>query len=167
MNVAIFVIVILVLLLLLVVGLCNSRIGGEYERGVVFRLGRLIDLRGPAHFCRFLFRVHRLTKVEPRVGTLDVPPQEVITSDNVTVNVKAVILFQVLDTRAATTPVHDYAQATSQIAQTTPREVPAQEPMDERLSSRAPVKQKVATTLAADGSPRPVRGHERPVARVA
>ena len=81
------------------IGLSSLRIAKEYERGVVFRLGRLIPLRGPGLFF-ILPGFDRVTIVDLRVITLEVPPQEVITSDNVTVKVNAVIFFQVLDPQA-------------------------------------------------------------------
>src|SRR6202035_6054286 len=95
------VVIVVVVLLALVVASSSIRIAKEYERGVVFRLGRLIALRGPGLFLIIPFGVDRLRKVDLRVITLEVPPQEVITSDNVTVKVSAVIFFQVLDARAA------------------------------------------------------------------
>jgi regulator of protease activity HflC (stomatin/prohibitin superfamily) len=134
-----------VALLVLVVAASTIRIAREYERGVVFRLGRLIELRGPGLFLILPFGVDRLTKVDLRVITLEVPPQEVITSDNVTVKVSAVIFFQVLDARAAITRVFNFATATSQIAQTTLRAVLGQSSLDELLSSR----DKINRTLQA------------------
>jgi regulator of protease activity HflC (stomatin/prohibitin superfamily) len=139
------VIVAVVALLVLVVAASTVRIAREYERGVVFRLGRLIELRGPGLFLILPFGVDRLTKVDLRVITLEVPPQEVITSDNVTVRVSAVVFFQVLDARAAITRVFNFATATSQIAQTTLRAVLGQSSLDELLSSR----DKINRTLQA------------------
>src|SRR4030088_3598410 len=95
-------------LLVVVVALSSIRIAKEYERGVVFRLGRLIDLKGPGLFLIFPLGVDRLTKIDLRVITLEVPPQEVITSDNVTVRVSAVIFFQVIDARAAINAASNY-----------------------------------------------------------
>ncbi len=130
------VIVAIVALVVLILAAATVRIAKEYERGVVFRLGRLIELRGPGLFLILPFGVDRLTKVDLRVITLEVPPQEVITSDNVTVKVSAVIFFQVLDARAAITRVYDFVMATSQIAQTTLRAVLGQSSLDELLSGR-------------------------------
>ncbi len=140
-------------LLVLVVASASIRIAKEYERGVVFRLGRLTDLRGPGLFLIFPFGVDRLTKVDLRVITLEVPPQEVITSDNVTVKVNAVIFFQVLDARAAITRVFNFGMATSQIAQTTLRAVLGQSSLDELLSSRDVINQKLQTII--DGQTEP------------
>src|ERR1700737_1341677 len=92
-----------ILVLLVLVALSSVRIAREYERGVVFRLGRLIDLKGPGLFLILPFGVDRLIKIDLRVIALVVPPQEVITIDNVTVKVDAVIFFQVLDARSAVT----------------------------------------------------------------
>src|ERR1700730_3230537 len=142
-----------VLLLLLVLAFSSIRIATEYERGVVFRLGRLIDLKGPGLFLIFPFGFDRLTKVDLRVITLEVPPQEVITSDNVTVKVNAVIFFQVLDPRAAITRVYNFGQATSQIAQTTLRAVLGQSSLDELLSSRDVINQKLQTIIDSQTEP--------------
>src|SRR3979411_1843993 len=127
--------IVIILLISLVIAVSTIRIAREYERGVVFRLGRLIDLKGPGLFLILPFGIDRLTKVDLRVITLEVPPQEVITSDNVTVKVSAVIFFQVLDARAAITRVFDFVMATSQIAQTTLRAVLGQSSLDELSSS--------------------------------
>ncbi|MDQ6637106.1 MAG: slipin family protein [Candidatus Dormibacteraeota bacterium] len=150
---ALIVLIVIVAVAVLLVASSSIRIAREYERGVVFRLGRLIDLRGPGLFLIFPFGFDRLTKVDLRVITLDVPPQEVITSDNVTVKVNAVIFFQVLDARAAITRVFDFRQATSQIAQTTLRAVLGQSSLDELLSSRDVINQKLQTII--DGQTEP------------
>ena len=152
MPAAVIVIGVLVLLVL-VVASSSIRIAKEYERGVVFRLGRLIDLRGPGLFLIIPFGVDRLTKVDLRVITLEVPPQEVITSDNVTVKVNAVIFFQVLDARAAITRVFNFGMATSQIAQTTLRAVLGQSSLDELLSSRDVINQKLQTIIDSQTEP--------------
>ena len=152
MPVALIVIAVL-LLLLVVLATSSIKIAKEYERGVVFRLGRLIDLKGPGLFLIFPFGVDRLTKVDLRVITLEVPPQEVITSDNVTVKVNAVIFFQVLDPRAAITRVYNFGQATSQIAQTTLRAVLGQSSLDELLSSRDVINQKLQTIIDSQTEP--------------
>jgi regulator of protease activity HflC (stomatin/prohibitin superfamily) len=135
----IVIVVVVLILLLLAVG--SIRIAREYERGVVFRLGRLLPLRGPGLFFIFPLGIDRPTIVDLRVITLEVPPQEVITSDNVTVKVNAVIFFQVVDARAAITAVSNYAAATSQIAQTTLRAVLGQSSLDELLSQRDKINQ--------------------------
>jgi regulator of protease activity HflC (stomatin/prohibitin superfamily) len=139
--------------LVLLLALSSVRIAKEYERGVVFRLGRLTNHKGPGLFFIFPLGVDRLTKVDLRVITLEVPPQEVITSDNVTVKVNAVIFFQVLDPRAAITRVFNFGQATSQIAQTTLRAVLGQSSLDELLSSRDVINQKLQTIIDSQTEP--------------
>ena len=147
------VVIAVVALLVLVVAASSVRIAKEYERGVVFRLGRLIELRGPGLFLILPFGVDRLTKVDLRVITLEVPPQEVITSDNVTVKVSAVIFFQVLDARAAITRVFNFVMATSQIAQTTLRAVLGQSSLDELLSSRDKINQTLQAIIDQQTEP--------------
>ena len=152
MAVSIIVIAVIALLVL-VVAPSTIRIAREYERGVVFRLGRLIELRGPGLFLILPFGIDRLTKVDLRVITLEVPPQEVITSDNVTVKVNAVIFFQVLDARAAITRVFNFAMATSQIAQTTLRAVLGQSSLDELLSGRDKINQTLQAIIDQQTEP--------------
>jgi regulator of protease activity HflC (stomatin/prohibitin superfamily) len=130
-----------ILLIILVLAINTIRIAREYERGVVFRLGRLIDLKGPGLFLILPFGVDRLIKIDLRVIALVVPPQEVITIDNVTVKVDAVIFFQVLDARSAVTRVFDYGIATSQKAQTTLRAVLGQHSLDDLLAKRESINQ--------------------------
>ena len=107
----------------------------EYERGVVFRLGRLTGPRGPGLILLIPF-IETMRKVDLRTVTMDIPAQEVITRDNVTIRVNAVAYFQVLDPNAATVKVADYVRATSQIAQTTLRSVLGQSELDDLLSQR-------------------------------
>src|SRR2546430_14869959 len=133
--------IVVVALLVLLVAASTVRVAREYERGVVFRLGRLIELRGPGVFLILPFGIDRLTKVDLRVVTLEVPPQELITSDNVTVRVNAVIFFQVVDPRAAVNRVFNFGAATSQIAQTTLRAVLGQHSLDDLLSRREGINQ--------------------------
>src|ERR671936_440005 len=119
-----------VLLILVVIAFNSIKIAREYERGVVFRLGRLIDLKGPGLYLILPFGIDRPMKIDLRVITLDVPSQEVITLDNVTVKVNAVVFFQVVDARAAITRVANFHNATSLIAQTTLRSVLGQSSLD-------------------------------------
>ena len=107
----------------------------EYERGVIFRLGRLIGARGPGLFVVIPF-VDQMQKMDLRVITLDVPPQEVITRDNVSIRVSAVVYFRVLEPENAVTKVENFRNATFQIAQTTLRSVLGQSEMDELLAER-------------------------------
>ncbi len=111
------------------------RIVKEYERGVIFRLGRLIGAKGPGLF--FLIPVlDKMVKVDLRTVTHDVPVQEIITRDNVPVSVNAVVYFRVLDPSNAVTSVENFYVATSQIAQTSLRSVIGQADLDELLSER-------------------------------
>ena len=125
-----------VVFLALVVLFSSLRIANEYERGVVFRLGRLIPLKGPGLFFIIPFGIDRLVKIDLRTITLEVPPQEIITSDNVTAKVNAVIYFQVIDAQRAVVQVLNFINATSQIAQTTLRAVLGQSTLDELLGQR-------------------------------
>ncbi len=111
------------------------RVVREYERLVVFRLGRLIGEKGPG-LVILIPIVDRAVKVGLRTVTMDVPPQDIITRDNVTVKVNAVIYFRVVDSRDAVVQVENYLYATSQIAQTTLRSILGQQELDELLSER-------------------------------
>ena len=111
------------------------KIVSEYERGVIFRLGRLVGARGPGLFLIIPF-VDRMVKVDLRVITMDVPSQEVITKDNVTVRVNAVVFFRVVTPEDSVVKVLDHIRATSQISQTTLRNVLGQSELDELLSER-------------------------------
>jgi len=134
-------IIIVVLVIALIAVFSSLRIAAEYERGVVFRLGRLIGLKGPGLFFIIPFGVDRLVKIDLRTITLEVPPQEVITNDNVTAKVNAVIYFQVVDPRRAVTQVLNFINATSQISQTTLRAVLGQSTLDELLAEREKINQ--------------------------
>lgn len=119
-----------------VIVLGNSvRIVREYERLVVFRLGRLIGEKGPG-LVLLIPIVDSAVKVGLRTVTMDVPPQDVITRDNVTVKVNAVVYFRVVDARQAIVQVENFLYATSQIAQTTLRSILGQQELDELLSER-------------------------------
>jgi len=127
---------IVIIVLVLVIVLPNAiKILREYERGVIFRFGRLVGAKGPGLFIIIPF-VDRMIKVDLRVITMDVPHQEVITKDNVTVRVNAVIYFRVIDPESAVVKVLDFIRATSQISQTTLRNVLGQSELDELLTQR-------------------------------
>ena len=145
--------VVVVFVLILVFATGGLRVAAEYERGVVFRFGRLIDLKGPGLFLIIPFGVDRLVRIDLRVITLEVPPQEVITNDNVTTKVNAVIYFQVLDPRAAVTRVFNYVNATSQIAQTTLRAVLGQSTLDDLLGNRDKVNQELQRIIDEQTEP--------------
>src|SRR5579872_5583699 len=142
-----------IVFLALVVLFSSLRIANEYERGVVFRLGRLIPLKGPGLFFIIPFGVDRLVKIDLRTITLEVPPQEVITNDNVTAKVNAVIYFQVVDARRAVTQVLNYINATSQIAQTTLRAVLGQATLDELLAERDKINQNLQKIIDEQTEP--------------
>lgn len=128
---------ILIILLFVFLGIVRAavKIVQEYERGVIFRLGRVIGAKGPGLF--FIIPiVDRMEIVDLRVITLDVPSQEAITKDNVTVRINAVAYFRVMDPVSAVVNVEDYLRATSQIAQTTLRNVIGQVELDELLAER-------------------------------
>jgi regulator of protease activity HflC (stomatin/prohibitin superfamily) len=114
----------------------------EYERGVIFRLGRLVGARGPGLF--FIIPIiDRMVKMDLRVVTLDVPTQEAITRDNVTVKVNAVVFFRVVDPSEAVVQVEDFGRATWNISQTTLRNVIGQSLLDELLSNREAINQQL------------------------
>jgi regulator of protease activity HflC (stomatin/prohibitin superfamily) len=118
----------------------SVRIVTEYERGVIFRLGRLAGAKGPGLFFLIPF-VDRMFKVDLRVVTMDVPSQDVITRDNVTVRVNAVVYFRVVNPEDSVVKVLDHIKATSQISQTTLRNVLGQSELDELLAKREQLNQ--------------------------
>lgn len=118
------------------------RILKEYERGVVFRLGRLIGAKGPG-LILLIPIVDKLIRVDLRVITYDVPPQDIISKDNVSVKVNAVLYFQVVDPNRAIVSVANFFEATSQIAQTTLRSVLGQVELDELLANRDKINAKL------------------------
>jgi regulator of protease activity HflC (stomatin/prohibitin superfamily) len=132
---SVFILLIPLLILILIILGAIVRVVREYERGVVFRLGRLMGPRGPGLILLVPF-IERMQRIDLRTVTLDIPAQEVITRDNVTVRVNAVAYFRVVDPNAAIINVTDYNRATSQIAQTTLRSVLGQSSLDDLLSER-------------------------------
>ena len=118
----------------------------EYERGVIFRLGRVIKVKGPG-LILLIPVIDKMVKVSLRLVTMDVPPQDVITRDNVSVKVNAVIYFRVMDPNAATIEVENYIFATSQLAQTTLRSVCGQVELDELLAQRDKINLKIQNIL--------------------
>jgi regulator of protease activity HflC (stomatin/prohibitin superfamily) len=134
MGVAIAVVVVLVLLLVFVLS-AGIRILREYERGVIFRLGRMIAQKGPGLIVLIPI-VDQMVRIDLRTITLSVPPQEVITKDNVTVRVTAVAYFRVIDPNRAVTEVENFLLATTQVAQTTLRSVLGKAELDSLLSER-------------------------------
>jgi regulator of protease activity HflC (stomatin/prohibitin superfamily) len=124
-----------ILILLFFLLYSSVKVLKEYERGVVFRLGRLIGAKGPGIFL-LIPVIDRMTKVSLRTVVLDVPPQDIITKDNVSIKVNAVVYFRVMDPNRAVVEVEDYLYATSQLAQTTLRSILGQAELDELLSAR-------------------------------
>jgi regulator of protease activity HflC (stomatin/prohibitin superfamily) len=116
--------------------LTSLRILYEYERGVVFRLGKLIQAKGPGLIFLIPFGVERMKKMDLRIVALDIAPQDTITKDNVSVKVNAVVYFRVADPARAVVEIEDYYFATSQLAQTTLRSVIGQSELDELLAER-------------------------------
>ena len=132
--------VVVFLFLVIVIASASIRIAQEYERGVVFRLGRFTGVRGPGLFMIIPF-IERSVKVDLRVVTMDVPSQEAITKDNVTVKVNAVVYYRVVKPEDSVIKVFDHRYATSQIAQTTLRSVLGQSELDEVLAQREKINQ--------------------------
>jgi regulator of protease activity HflC (stomatin/prohibitin superfamily) len=122
------------------------RILREYERGVIFRLGRLVSAKGPG-LILLIPIVDRMVKVSLRMLVMDVPPQDVITKDNVSVKVNAVVYFRVMDPNKAVTEVEDYNYATSQLAQTTLRSVLGEGELDDLLTSREKINSQLQQIL--------------------
>jgi regulator of protease activity HflC (stomatin/prohibitin superfamily) len=128
------------------------RILNEYERGVIFRLGRVIAAKGPGLIILIPI-IDKMIKVDLRTVTMDVPAQDVITRDNVSVKVNAVVYFRVMDAVKATVEVQQYLYATSQLAQTTLRSVCGQAELDKILSEREKVNTEIQEILDAHTDP--------------
>jgi regulator of protease activity HflC (stomatin/prohibitin superfamily) len=136
-------IIVLVVLVLLKMSIYVLR---EYERGVVFRLGRLVGVRGPGLILIIPF-FDRLVRVSLRIVAMDVPPQDVVTKDNVSVKVNAVVYYRVFEPDKAIVEVQDYNYATSQLSQTTLRSVIGGAELDELLSARDKINQELQSIL--------------------
>ena len=130
----------------------SLKVVSEYERGVVFRLGRLIGAKGPG-LVIIVPVVDRFLSIDLRTVTLDVPPQDIITRDNVTIKVNAVVYFRVIEPNRAVTEVENYFLATSQLAQTTLRSVVGQVELDHVLAARDDINQKIQTVLDTQTEP--------------
>lgn len=136
-----------IIIFLFLIILSNAiKILREYERGVVFRLGRLIGAKGPG-LILLIPIIDRMQRVDLRTITFDVPPQDVITKDNVSVKVNAVVYFRVMDSNKAIVAVANFFEATSQIAQTTLRSVLGQVELDELLSNREKINQELQAII--------------------
>lgn len=149
----VFSVPILVVILFAIFILANAiRILREYERGIIFRLGRLIGAKGPG-LILLIPIVDKMVKVSLRVVAMDVPAQDVITRDNVSVKVNAVIYFRVIDASRAIVAVEDYLYATSQISQTTLRSVLGQFELDDLLANREKINRQLQEII--DGQTEP------------
>jgi regulator of protease activity HflC (stomatin/prohibitin superfamily) len=149
-DILFIVVPVILFLIILIVG--AVKIVQEYERGVIFRLGRLQGAKGPGLFF-IIPMVDRMVKVDLRVVTLDIPTQEAITRDNVTVRVNAVAYYRVIDPSSAIVQVEDYNRATWQIAQTSLRSVLGQSDLDELLIHRDEINQKLQQIIDEQTEP--------------
>ncbi len=139
-------VVIVVVIIALMLFLSSVRVVQQYERGVIFVLGRLTGAKGPGLFLVPPF-ISRMVKVDLRIVTLTVPPQEVISRDNVTIKVTAVVYFYVVNPEAAVVNVMNFIQATTQIGQTTLRNVLGQSELDELLAQRNKINQQLQSII--------------------
>lgn len=146
-----FTLVILAVFILYVLA-SSIRILNEYERGVVFRLGRMVGVRGPGLIILVPF-IEKMVKVSLRTVVMDVPPQDVITQDNVSIKVNAVIYFRVLQPDKAIVEVENFLMATSQISQTTLRSVLGQSELDDLLSQREIINHKLQQIIDSQTEP--------------
>ena len=124
----------------------------EYERGVIFRLGRMVEARGPG-IIYVIPLIEKMVRIDLRTVTMDIPPQDVITRDNVSVKVNAVLYFRVLDPNRAIREVENYLYATSQLAQVTLRSVCGQGELDDLLSAREKINSRIQEILDAQTDP--------------
>src|SRR6186713_2219409 len=147
-------ILVAIILFLFVLFLVSAiKVAREYERGIIFRLGRLLaEPKGPGLFLLIPI-VDRMVKVDLRTITLNIPPQEVITKDNVPVRVNAVAYFRIVDPKAAIVQIENFMVATSQISQTTLRSVLGQHQLDELLSERDKINQILQSIIDEATSP--------------
>jgi len=148
MTIGLLPVIVLVILFLAL----SLKVLREYERGVIFRLGRAIGAKGPGLIVLIPI-IDRMIKVSLRLVTMDVPPQDVITRDNVSVKVNAVVYFRVVDSEKAVIQVEDFLYATSQLAQTTLRSVCGQVELDELLSEREKINSQLQEILDTHTDP--------------
>jgi regulator of protease activity HflC (stomatin/prohibitin superfamily) len=134
------------IIFLIILAASAIKILREYERGVIFRLGRLIGAKGPGLFF-IIPGVDKMLRVSLRLVTMDIPPQDVITRDNVSIKVNAVVYFRVIDPNKAVVEVENYLYATSQLAQTTLRSVVGQVELDELLAHREKINMQLQDIL--------------------
>src|SRR6266581_2587009 len=148
-NFGVIATVLVISVLLIISGIKILR---EYERAVIFRLGRLVQTRGPGITYVIPF-VEKMTRVELRTVTMDVPPQDVITRDNVSIKVSAVLYFRVIAPNRAITEVQNYLFATSQLAQVTLRSTCGQALLDELLAEREKINARIQEILDSQTEP--------------
>ncbi|MCB0303075.1 MAG: slipin family protein [Calditrichaeota bacterium] len=141
-----------VLLIVIILLISAIRILREYERGVIFRLGRLIDAKGPGLIILVPI-IDRMVKVSLRTIVLDVPTQDVITLDNVSVQVNAVVYFRVVNPEKAIVAVEDFRYATSQLSQTTLRSIAGQAELDELLAQRDKINKQLQQVIDRHSDP--------------
>src|SRR5215216_5507048 len=147
--------IVLVIIAIFVAGILISsiKVVKEYERGVIFRVGRVRGgPKGPGLFILLPF-IERMVKVDLRIVTMDVPPQDVITRDNVPARVTAVIYFRVVDPNKSVIEVEDFVQATSQISQTTLRSVLGKKDLDDLLTNREAINAELQTIIDEQTEP--------------
>jgi len=134
------------IIFLIILAASAIKILREYERGVIFRLGRLIGAKGPGIFI-IIPGIDKMVRVSLRLVTMDIPPQDVITRDNVSIKVNAVVYFRVIDPNKAVVEVENYLYATSQLAQTTLRSVVGQMELDDLLAHREKINMQLQEIL--------------------
>jgi regulator of protease activity HflC (stomatin/prohibitin superfamily) len=148
-----FPVILAVLVFFVIIILSNAiRILREYERGVVFRLGRLLAVKGPG-LILLIPIIDKMVKVSLRTVVMDVPPQDIITEDNVSIKVNAVVYFRVVQPQKAIVEVENFLIATSQLSQTTLRSVLGQSELDDLLSQREKINQKLQQIIDAHTEP--------------
>jgi regulator of protease activity HflC (stomatin/prohibitin superfamily) len=138
--------VVILVIFLFIIASSAIKICKEYERGVIFRLGRLVGARGPGLFF-IIPGIEKMVRMTLRTVVLDVPPQDVITKDNVSIKVNAVIYFRVMSPQDAVVQVEDYLYATGQLAQTTLRSIVGQAELDEILAEREKINHQLQNIL--------------------
>lgn len=140
------------LVIVVILLISGIKILKEYERGVIFRLGRMVEARGPG-IIYVIPLIEKMVRIDLRTVTMDIPPQDVITRDNVSVKVNAVLYFRVLDPNRAIREVENYLYATSQLAQVTLRSVCGQAELDELLAAREKINSRIQEILDAQTDP--------------
>ena len=141
-----------VIIFFFIIAAASIKILREYERGVIFRLGRLIGAKGPG-LIFIIPGVDKLLRISLRTVALEIPPQEVITRDNISITVNAVVYFRVIDPDKAVVEIENYLYATSQLAQTTLRSIIGQSQLDELLSERDKLNLKLQDVLDKQTDP--------------